>query len=285
MPRVARMYSKTITETYHIIIRGINKQDIFFDDSDKEKFIDIIKKIKEEFKFELYLYVLMNNHVHLVIHDINNQMSNIMHKVCLIYAMYFNKKYERVGHLFQNRFKSINVINKSNLFNLVKYIHNNSYKEKMSSITGYKWSSYKEYVNKKEKGITDTDFILELFDQDRDKAIERFIKYNNRDSQKEYIEIELICGNRITDEDAIQYIKENLKINNVLEIHKFNKTIRDSYIYRISKIKGLYKGQVARILGISERTIERIIEKNKRADLSLNPTSLSDLDLSQNLPK
>ena len=122
MPRIARENLKTITKTYHIIIRGVNKQDLFFDDSDKEKYKKIVKAAKEKFEIKVQLYVMMSNHVHIVIQDEKEKMSNFMHKICSTYAMYFNKKYERVGHLFQNRFKSIKVVEESHLLNLIKYI-------------------------------------------------------------------------------------------------------------------------------------------------------------------
>lgn len=69
MPRIARENLKTITKTYHIIIRGVNKQDLFFDDSDKEKYKKIVKAAKEKFEIKVQLYVMMSNHVHIVIQD------------------------------------------------------------------------------------------------------------------------------------------------------------------------------------------------------------------------
>ena len=123
MPRLARNDNKTITNTYHIIARGINKQDIFLDENDKQKFYSIIKNAKEKYQFDLYSFVLMNNHVHLTIYDKNDEMSKMMHRICTAYAMYFNKKYERVGHVFQNRFKNICVDTEIYLLNLIRYIH------------------------------------------------------------------------------------------------------------------------------------------------------------------
>ena len=263
MPRIARENLKTITKTYHIIIRGNNKQDIFTCENDRKKFINLLKKTKEEYSFRVYLFVLMTNHVHFVIYDENDRMSKIMHKLCSSYAKYFNKEYNRVGHLFQDRYRSISVNDDKYLFNLIRYIHSNPEKEGIGSITEYKWSSYGDYINRNKNKITDTEFILGLFESKQEDALSSFIKFNAKEDKRGYLETKLICENKLSDDEAIIYIKEILGIDNILLITNYNKEIRDSYIYKISKIRGIYKNQIARILGISERSVERIIEKNK----------------------
>lgn len=125
MSRSPREVSKTITKTYHILMRGINKQDIFIDNQDKCKFLNELKKSKEEYKYHIYGYVLMTNHVHLVILDKYDKLSELIHKISMKYAMYFNRKYNRVGHVFQNRFKSICIDSEEYLKNLIRYIHRN----------------------------------------------------------------------------------------------------------------------------------------------------------------
>src|SRR5699024_1116806 len=102
MPRIARTCSSL--NLYHIIIRGINKQDIFIDTQDKNKFIKEILIAKEKFQFKIYAYVIMPNHAHLIIKEGNTKISKIMHKIQLAYSEYLNIKYNRVGHVFQGRF-------------------------------------------------------------------------------------------------------------------------------------------------------------------------------------
>ena len=75
MPRIARKYSKI--KVYHITIRGIDKQNIFFEEEDKYKFLEIINRTKEKYNYEIYAYCLMDNHVHLVIYDKEQQLSKI----------------------------------------------------------------------------------------------------------------------------------------------------------------------------------------------------------------
>lgn len=256
MSRDARKNNLSGSKIYHIILKGINSQEIFFEDSDREFFLKQLKEAKELYKYDIYAYVLMSNHIHLLIYDKNMNISEIIHRVCTIYAMYFNRKYERIGHLFQNRFKSRCVENERYLLNLVRYIHKNPQKDGICRMDKYRWSSYQEYVN--ESVITNTNFILNIFDEEKIKAIKKFIEYNKLyEENNEIIEFEM--RDNLTDEEAIQKIKKNLKIENIMLIQNFNKEIRDNCINEIFKIKGISKKQISRITGISSRTIQRAI--------------------------
>ena len=88
------------------MLRGNERKKIFRDDGDRQKFIDIIQKKQSEVEISFYAYCLMDNHIHLVLKENNNEISLIMKGIATSYAMYFNLKYGRVGHVFQDRFKS-----------------------------------------------------------------------------------------------------------------------------------------------------------------------------------
>lgn len=259
MPRVSRSDSKIITNTYHILLRGINKQNIFIDKYDKDKFTKYLIETKEKYNYSIYSYVIMNNHVHLNIYDKEDRMSNIIHKLCTSYGMYFNKKYERVGHIFQNRFKSIGIDTEEYLLNLVRYIHRNPEKDGISKLNQYKWSSYNEYISNS-KFITDIDFILDLFDEDRTKAIEKFVQYNKLIDRK-HSDAEYEFESKLSDEDANYCIKRMLNIKNILAIQNYEKAKKYDMVYKISQIVGISSSQMVRLLGMSKRTIQRIIKE------------------------
>ena len=120
------------------MLRGVNQQDIFFEDKDYLVFQNIIKKTKKVYLYQLYSYVLMPNHIHLEIKDENQQLSQIIHRIATSYAIYFNNKYQRKGHLFENRFRSKSVENTYYILNLVKYIHQNPVKAGICQIEQYK---------------------------------------------------------------------------------------------------------------------------------------------------
>ncbi len=267
LPRQPRR--KSHSNVYHCMLRGINKQDIFFEKEDYLKFQDIIRKTREIYLYQLYSYVLMPNHIHLEIKDEGQKISQIIHSIATRYANYFNKKYERKGHVFESRFRSKNVENTFYMLNLVRYIHQNPLKAGISKMEEYKWSSYFEYfksveVREKDK-IVDTEEILEMFlpDVDQVQVKKEFMKFNEKilkfQESKELLEYEM--KNKLTDEEVIYFIKEELGIENIQEIQKYNVENRNKTIRKISKMEGIGQTQMERILGISIRIIQRACKK------------------------
>ncbi len=259
MPRIARDYSEL--KVYHTIIRGIDKQDIFLSEKDKVKFIEIIKNTKEKYNYEVYVYCLMDNHVHLVIYDKNEDISKIMQSIEISYAGYFNRKYQRTGNLFQNRFFSKRVEDREYLKNLCRYIHQNPLKVGIAKTEKYKWSSYNKYL--KFNKFVDTRLILSIFSENIEEAKEEFVKFHNvnieENKQKEINDmIEYEMYEKMTDEEVGKYICEILQINSVHEITKFNKDIRNEKLFKIKNLKNISIRQLARVIGISRKIIERL---------------------------
>lgn len=265
MPRQPRRKSRS--GVYHCMLRGVNKQDIFFDKQDYLEFKNIIKKTKKVFFYKLYSYVLMPNHIHLEIKDERQKLSQIIHSMATSYANYFNKKYKRVGHLFENRFQSRNVENSYYMLNLVRYIHQNPIKAGISELDKYHWSSYSEYFEKEnlkeQESIVDTEEILVMFSPEQDNAKKEFLKFN-RKSLKFEDSIELLeyeMRNKLTDEEVIYFIKHEIGIDNIQEIQKYSMDYRDEIIQKIRKIKGITQPQIARVLGVTIRIVQKAYQK------------------------
>lgn len=256
MPRMARKMSST--KVYHAILRGNGKQDIFFDEQDYKKFIKEIVGTKEKYKYELYAYCLMTNHVHLIIYDKNDKLSKIMQSLAVAYSAYFSKKYEKVGHLFQNRFLSKEVETSKYLMQVCRYIHQNPEKAKISKVDNYKWSSYKEYIT--QSNIVDTKMVLSLFGENRKDAMKNFIAYNigKVENISDYLEFEAI--KKLTDEQARKEIEKILGLKNLEKIKEFNTKIRNEYIRKLKGIKGVSKLQISRILDLNRKIIERALK-------------------------
>lgn len=150
---------------YHVIVRGNQQQDIFVDDQDKVEFLERIKRYKEKCGFILYGYVLMTNHVHLLIETPKTPISKIMQLINFTYTQYFNKKHAKVGHLFQGRYKSFLCDRDEYLLGLVRYIHLNPVRAKMvKEPHKYRWSSHNDYI-KGRNSFIDTDRVLRLFSE------------------------------------------------------------------------------------------------------------------------
>jgi REP element-mobilizing transposase RayT len=154
---------------YHVINRGNRREKIFRDDKDFLKYIEILSNYKKRYQFRLYSYVLMSNHIHLLVETGKTPLAKIEQGLNQSYTMYFNRKYRTVGHLFQGRYKAILCDRDTYLLSLIKYIHLNPVRAEMvKELQDYKWSSHNYYAGKeKENSIVDTDRVLRMFSEER----------------------------------------------------------------------------------------------------------------------
>ena len=136
---------------YHVISRGNGGQDIFLTDDDRAMFLGLLEELSERFSIEIYAYVLMGNHYHILLKTIESNLSKAMQWFGTTYTRKFNLNNHINGHLFQGRFKSIIVENDAYLMRLSCYIHRNPLRAGIvDRLAEYKWSSYLFYGYKKE---------------------------------------------------------------------------------------------------------------------------------------
>jgi REP element-mobilizing transposase RayT len=132
---------------HHVMIRGNNRQRIFFSNDDFEYFLKLLKETSEKFDHKIVLYCLMNNHAHLLVYVRESPLSAIMQKINFRYAKWLNRKRKRIGHLFQGRFRSLEVGTDDYFINLCRYIHLNPVEAKIvSDPAEYLWSSHHHYI-------------------------------------------------------------------------------------------------------------------------------------------
>jgi REP element-mobilizing transposase RayT len=137
---------------YHVITRGNQRQQIFKEIPDFQNYLNLLSAYKQRYRFQLYAYVLMDNHVHLLIETKEIALSKILQGINQSYTMYFNKKYRTVGHLFQGRYKSILCDRDHYLLALIKYICHNPVRAQIAETPGkYRWSSYRVFSEKKSR--------------------------------------------------------------------------------------------------------------------------------------
>jgi putative transposase len=196
----------------------------------------------------------MSNHVHLLIKETEESVSNTIKRISGSYVFWYNKKYERCGHLFQDRFKSETVDNEEYFLTVIRYIHQNPIKAGLvKDNSNYKWSSYNEYI--KEAVVINKDFVLEMFSSDKKKAIEMFSKFNYQNNID-------IC---LEDEDKIRVSDIELRdkfaqlgITNANEFKQLEKRKRDDILKNLKSIEGVTIRQLSRVTGISKSVINRI---------------------------
>lgn len=187
---------------YHIFNRGVEKRKIFIDDRDYKTFLYFLKiylskpeDLKKEMSLqehasllirqnfadniELLAYCLMPNHFHLLVRQKNvNDITEFMRCLATNYSMYFNNRHDRVGPLFQGIYKAILVKDDNYLLHLSRYIHLNP--DEISKISGaYDFSSYQDYIGKRDTKWLRTDFILDQFKAQQKMMLKGFENYKN----------------------------------------------------------------------------------------------------------
>lgn len=255
MPRRARVKSRS--NIYHIIWRGANRQEVFHEEEDCRKFLEIFEKYKQKADMMVFAWCLMGNHIHLLLKEGNEPVSNTMKRIGVSFVGYYNWKYRTTGHLFQDRFKSENVETYQYLLNVVRYIHQNPLKAGIvNSVDEWKWSSCQLYYNQTFslfRGLLDSEFILSMFSDDTKTAIDRFKEFNERKNDDQCLEGEV--KRRMTDDEARRVIKKILSEVEITQVKSLPKEQRNYLLRKVKKIKGLSQRQAARILGVSPNLI------------------------------
>ena len=164
---------------YHITARGNAYQDIFLDDTDREKFLEVLDQTIERFNWLCHAYCLMTNHYHLLIETVDPTLSRGMRHLNGVYTQAFNRRHERGGHLFQGRYKAILVEKEAYLLELARYIVLNPVRAKMvNSPEEWEWSSYRAMAGLNEAPpFLTVDWILSQFSDDREKAQHLYCKF------------------------------------------------------------------------------------------------------------
>ena len=249
MPRTGRERSKS--GIYHIVLRGSNRQTIFEDEEDAIKFLETLQTYKEKSGYKIYAYCLMGNHVHLLLKEEQEELGIIMRRIGASYVYWYNWKYQRCGHLFQDRYKSEVVEDDRYFLTVLRYIHRNPLKAGIvKNIGEYKWSSYCEYTGKTK--MIDTDFALQLFNDDREKAIASFMEFHQITSGDTCLDMDE--SRRIIDADAIAIIKRNCSVGHCTDVQSMEVDKRDRCL-KVLKDEGLSTRQLARLTGISRGII------------------------------
>ena len=181
MPRKARIDAPGAL--HHIIVRGIEKRKIFEDDKDRNQFIKRLDDILTEANTPIYAWALIPNHVHLLLKTGLTPIATIMRRLLTGYAVYFNRRHRRHGHLFQNRYKSILCQEEPYFRELVRYIHLNPLRaelvEDIRALDKYPYCGHSAVVEKVKRDWQQVDYVLEFFGKRRSdarKAYRQFIK-------------------------------------------------------------------------------------------------------------
>ncbi len=253
MPRRPRI---EIAGYYHIINRGVEQRVIFKEADDYEYFEELMCFYMKSYGITLHNYCLMGNHYHLLIETSTDNLSKFMRQLNMNYAIYFNKKYKRVGHLWQGRFKSWFVTDEAYLYTLMLYIEQNPLKAKMvKNLEEYPYSSYHYFLKKEIPECLQQAWIVQ-----------------NHGSDSEAIQAML---NSDVDTSVLQELKkassliEASNVDKKPDVKKLEKMLLDKDMKERNKqiIKAYEKGysqhMIAKVLGISQPAVYGVIKRSR----------------------
>ncbi|MDD6155936.1 MAG: transposase [Lachnospiraceae bacterium] len=252
MSRHAR--KKSSIQTYHVVIKGADRQLLFEESKDYLKYLDILKYYKEKFDFEIYAYCLMSNHVHLLIHHpVGTSLETIFRHINTTYAGWFNLKYDRTGFVQDGRYFSEPVETAGYLLTVVRYIHYNPTKAGLEIRPGaaYLWSSYNDYINGF-SDLTDTGYILKLLGTQ-----EQYIALHNIVPDDDCFDIHQ-ARKRLPDDVAKDMIEGLCSCKSVTDFQRLSLIDRDKNILLLHE-KGISIRQLNRLTGTPRGVINRII--------------------------
>ena len=250
MPRIAR--KKSETGIYHVIVRGINRQDIFHDDEDRKRYLDTLKKIAVEDIAKVLGYCMMSNHVHLIIKEGEAGISLFMKRLGASYAYWYNLKYQRTGHVFQDRFKSENVEDDRYLLTVIRYVHRNPVKAGIvNKPEEYTWSSCRAYYGYSEypPDLTHVYLVLDIFACQKEQAREKMQMFEAENSEDGCLED--TKNTKFHDDKAFNLIIEQLPGGSIPSLHQIPQIERRAIIKRLKSIEGISIRQIVRITGLT----------------------------------
>ena len=260
MPRQER--TKSGTGIYHVMLRGINRQDIFEDDEDYLQMTACLQGLTERYDENgvaleplctIYSYCLMSNHIHLLVREQKEDISSVMKRLGVAYAYYFNKKYQRNGHLFQDRFLSEPVNNIEYFMTLMRYIHQNPVHAGLAAeVRDYPWSSWAEYEGMQtDYHICKTSPVIKRLDKTNlYEFVTMPVDSNN------ILDIDYGIGVNITDDDIKGKIAEISGLQLPTEVQNLAKSERNTILKQLCEY-GANIRQISRVTGISYGVIYR----------------------------
>ena len=255
MPRKPRI---ELAGYYHIINRGVEQRNVFLEADDYEYFEELLSFYVESFNIVLHNYCLMSNHYHLLIEIQEENLSKFMRQLNSNYAIYFNKKYARVGHLWQGRFKSWYVTDEAYLYTLMLYIEQNPLKVNMvQDMSEYPYSSYHYFLNKSTMPLClRKSWVVENFKDD----VEGLKAFLNASVDTSVLQ-ELKKASSLVAVANVDRKPNEEKLKEFLEPAK-DKKERNQLIALAYK-KGYSQHMIAKVLGLAQSTVNAIIKRTE----------------------
>jgi len=239
------------------MLRSINKQVIFIDREDHLRYLDTLLRFKTKTGFKIYGYCLMGNHIHLLLHECEEDIARVMKRIGVSYVYWYNKKYNRVGHLFQDRYKSESVEDDRYLLAVLRYIHQNPLKAQIViEVDEYQWSSYRDYQSG-HSALLDYNYILNIFSSHREKAIQQFNSFMKQEGQDTFLDLEQESIKEWSEGAVIKEINRLSGLNDPKVLSTYKKEQRDEILLKLREV-GITIRQLSEVTGLGRSVVERV---------------------------
>lgn len=245
---------KSNSGIYHIMLRGINQQQIFMDDEDYQKYLWILYDCMKISGFQIYAYCLMSNHIHLVLKTEEEELEQIFKRIGVRFVSWYNNKYDRIGPLFQDRYKSEPVEEEAYLLTVARYVHQNPKKAGIvQKSEDYRYSSYNDYLSTQNGKMTNINYIYGIVKKDE------FLKFH------QVINEDLCLEDRkrkvYSDTMSWDIIQSVCSCSNSSEFLRLSREDRKTAVKEIRKHLSIR--QISRLTGVSKRIIEKFLQVTK----------------------
>ena len=245
MPHVAR--TRGDSGYYHVVPKGIADQIIFEDDVDRRYYLKLLRQAVRDTGIRVHAYCLMNNHVHLIVEDVDDQLSAALKYAHERYAMMFANKVERTGGVFRKPYWREPIESDEHLLCAVRYVHANPAAAGICRASNYEWSSVKDYLGR--PGFTDTNMVLAMLG-----GREGFIQFSASANATALPFPGSKLRNHLTDDEAIRIAIDVLG-RSEMNLAKASNKERSNAV-RLLKNHGFTRRQISRICGIGESTVQ-----------------------------
>lgn len=243
---------KSLIGLYHITMRGNGKQLLFEDDEDRRRILSLVRSSIVRFNIRLIAWCLMGNHVHLVLSDSDDNVSEAMHLVMSCYATWYNRRHGHVGHVFQDRFSSAPISSEEYLLDAIRYVHFNPQKAGICPYGAYRWSSHLDYVER-DPDIATVDLAFVRFAFPRVRDYQTFMNASN------VVVVRPSTGGRIDEDEALDVgisLVRLFGLSELSDVKSLDKTKRNEVLAAM-RGAGLSIRQIQRLTGVGEWSIRK----------------------------
>jgi len=264
---------------YHITSRGDKKAAIYLDDDDRKQFLGTLSDVCTRFNWVIHAYCLMDNHYHLLVETPESNLSLGMRQLNGVYTQRFNRAHDRVGHVYQGRFKAIIVQKEAYLMTLSRYIVLNPVRAKMvKNVKQWPWCSYRATIGLvSPQGGLNTDWLLAGFAKRKSTAIERYKTFvsegNNQPSLWEKLSNQIFLGDDKFISDVKKHIPDDKDLSEIssyqkrplakpLSYYKGQSKLRDDGIIAAFNSGGYSMKKIGDYFGLHYSTISRIVRNS-----------------------